>query len=104
LQRVATKLWMTAEQRVRIPALEREADVWRLASPHRADSTVGSPPMSSRARAGPNSTFDELGRAGEATAMTTPKVTEIRRPLHAVTPDSFIRSQQSPPRTSAPAR
>jgi RimJ/RimL family protein N-acetyltransferase len=33
-QRVATKLGMTAVQRVRIPALEREADVWRLASPH----------------------------------------------------------------------
>jgi RimJ/RimL family protein N-acetyltransferase len=33
-QRVATKLGMTAGQRVRIPALEREADVWRLASPH----------------------------------------------------------------------
>jgi hypothetical protein len=36
--------------------------------------------------------------------MTTPKVTEIRRPMHAVTPDSFIRSQLSSPRTSAPAR
>jgi hypothetical protein len=36
--------------------------------------------------------------------MTTPKVTEIHRPLHAVTPDSFIRSQLSPPRPSAPVR
>jgi RimJ/RimL family protein N-acetyltransferase len=33
-QRVATKLGMTVAQRVRIPGLEREADVWRLASAH----------------------------------------------------------------------
>ena len=33
-QRVATKLGMTTQERVRIPALEREADVWRLAAPH----------------------------------------------------------------------
>jgi hypothetical protein len=36
--------------------------------------------------------------------MTTPKVTEIRRPLHAVTPDSFIRSQLPSPRASAALR
>jgi hypothetical protein len=33
--------------------------------------------------------------------MTTPKVTEIRRPLHAVTADSFI---GAPPRSGAAPR
>lgn len=36
--------------------------------------------------------------------MTTPKVTEIRRPLQAVTPDPFIGAQLSPPRTGAALR
>lgn len=36
--------------------------------------------------------------------MTTPKVTEIRRPLQAVTRDPFIAAQMSPPRKSAPPR
>jgi hypothetical protein len=60
--------------------------------------------MSSSDRGGLNSTFDELGRAREATTMTTPKVTEIRRPLHAVTPDPFVPAQVSLPRTSAAVR
>lgn len=36
--------------------------------------------------------------------MTTPKVTEIRRPLEAVTPDPFIDGQSSPLRPTASAR
>jgi len=43
-------------------------------------------------------------KAEEAPAMTTPKVTEIRRPMQAVTRDPFISAQLSPPRTSAPLR
>jgi hypothetical protein len=33
---------------------------------------------------------------GEITAMTTPKVTEIRRPLEPVTPDPFIARPLAP--------
>lgn len=33
--------------------------------------------------------------------MITPKVTEIRRPLEAVTPDHFVVWQPSPPRSTA---
>jgi len=36
--------------------------------------------------------------------MITPKVTEIRRPLQAVTRDPFIAAQMSPPRKSAAPR
>jgi hypothetical protein len=47
---------------------------------------------------------DEPGHAEEAPAMTTPKVTEIRRPLQAVTPDPFIGTHAAPPRASAALR
>jgi RimJ/RimL family protein N-acetyltransferase len=83
-----------------VPELAARPELgWRLARVWQVPA-----PMSSTVRAGLNSTSNELGRAGEATAMTTPKVTEIRRPLHAVTPDSFIRSQVSSPRPSAAVR
>ena len=36
--------------------------------------------------------------------MITPKVTEIRRPLQAVTRDPFIAAQMAPPRKSAAQR
>jgi hypothetical protein len=36
--------------------------------------------------------------------MTTPKVTEIRRPLHAVTPDPFIGAQAASAAPSAARR
>jgi RimJ/RimL family protein N-acetyltransferase len=36
-QRVAAKVGMTVTRRVRIPVLERDADVWKLASPHSAN-------------------------------------------------------------------
>ena len=44
---------------------------------------------------------DELGRGRADATMTTPKVTEIRRPLQAVTPDPFIGVQPASPRANA---
>jgi hypothetical protein len=44
------------------------------------------------------------GGAEEAPHMTTPKVTEIRRPLQGVTPDPFIGAQVPSSRLSEPRR
>jgi hypothetical protein len=62
-------------------------------------------PMSWQRRRGLKSRTRNLGIGiQESTAMTTPKVTEIRRPLEAVTPDPFIPTVFAAPRPSAGLR